>query len=86
MTVALNAAPAVAVAGVVRLKCVAAAAEVLIAPLVPTIELVTVSVAVTVRLPAVCRVTENVPVPAVRELLAGSTAAPSVLLNCTVPA
>src|SRR5438067_10773540 len=48
--------------------------------------LVTVSVAVTVWLPAVLSVTENVPVPPVRVALAGRTAWASVLVKCAVPA
>src|SRR5438876_11205195 len=54
--------------------------------LVPVIELFTVSVAVMVWAPIVSRVAENVPVPAVRVLLAGRVAAASVLVKWTVPA
>ena len=51
----------------------------------PVIELVTVSVAVIVWLPAVLSVALKVPVPLVKVLLAGRTAAPSVLVKWTVP-
>ena len=54
--------------------------------LVPVIELLTVSVAVMVRLPAVFKVPLNVPLPFVRVELDGSVAAPSLLVKCTVPA
>jgi hypothetical protein len=46
----------------------------------------TVSVAVMVCVPAVFNVTENVPMPAVNVASAGSVAAPSLLVKCTVPA
>jgi hypothetical protein len=52
---------------------------------VPVIVALTVSVAVTVLLPAVFKVTGNTPVPFVSVEFAGSTAAPSVLVKCTVP-
>jgi hypothetical protein len=54
--------------------------------LVPVIEAVTVSVAVIVLLPDVFSVALNVPMPLVSVALAGSTAAPSVLVKCAVPA
>ena len=57
----------------------------LIAAEVPVIELVTVSVAVTVCDPAVFRVTEKTPTPLVNVALAGKVAEPSVLVKCTVP-
>ena len=57
-----------------------------IVPEVPVIDPLTVSVAVMVRLPAVLKVAENVPEPLLSVELAGSTAAPSVLVKCTVPA
>ena len=66
MTVKLSAVPAVAVAGAVTLKCVAAAAPTTIVPLVPVILDVTVSVAVIVWLPADFSVALDVTVPPVR--------------------
>ena len=54
-------------------------------PEVPVAATVTVSATVTVRVPAVLSVTEKVRVPAVRVLLAGRTAAPSVEVKCTLP-
>src|SRR5436190_190381 len=57
-----------------------------IAPDVPVIEDVAVSVAVRVCDPDVLSVTENVPAPLVSVELAGSTASPSVDVKCTVPA
>ena len=51
VTVNVIALPAVALAGALTTKCVAAAALTVTAPLVPVIELVTVSVAVIVWLP-----------------------------------
>ena len=54
--------------------------------LVPVIEDVPESVAVIVWLPVVLRVALKVPVPAVRVVLAGSVAAPSLLVKWTVPA
>jgi hypothetical protein len=57
-----------------------------IAPEVPVIDEVTVSVAVMVWLPAIFSVAENVPVPFVSVVFAGSTAWLSVLVKCTVPA
>jgi hypothetical protein len=73
-------------AGAVTETCVAAPGFTVIDPLVPLIEDVTVSVAVIFRVPAVFRVAEKVPVPAVRLVSAGSVAAPSVLVKWTVPA
>jgi hypothetical protein len=52
---------------------------------IPVAELYTVSVTVIVRLPAVCRVAENVPVPFAGAEFAGSAATRSVLLKRTVP-
>ena len=72
-------------AGAETLRCVAAAALTVIEAVVPVIDAVTVSVAVTVWLPAVFRVVENDPVPAVKLVLENSVAAPSVLVKCTVP-
>jgi len=45
----------------------------------------TVSVAVTVWLPAVLNVTGNVPVPLESAVFAGNVACVSVLVKCTVP-
>ena len=78
--------PGVAVDGAVTVKCVAGAAPTATVPDVPVMELVTVSVAVTVSPPAVCKVTENVPVPLVKVALAGRVALPSLEVKCTVPA
>ena len=77
--------PAVALAGALRLKWVAAAALTATGVLAPVIELVTVSVAVSVWLPAVLRVALKVPMPFVSVLLAGRTARLSLLVKCTVP-
>ena len=52
----------------------------------PVIDEVTVSVATTVWLPLLFRVTLNVPTPLLRVELAGRTASPSELVKCTVPA
>ena len=46
----------------------------------------TVSVAVTVSVPAVFSVTMNVPTPELRPEFDGSTACPSLLVICTIPA
>ena len=56
------------------------------ASLVPVIDGVTVSVAVSVCVPAVRSVALNVPTPLVSVAFAGSVAAPSLLVKCTVPA
>ena len=48
-------------------------------------EAVTVSVAVSVWLPVVFKVAENVPAPLVKVAFAGSTACPSLLVKCAVP-
>ena len=89
VTVPLMGTPAVAEEGRLTTKCVAALAFTVIVPEVPVIEGVTVSVAVTVWLPAVTRVKPliKVPTPAVRVKLGGRmTPAPeSVLVKCTVP-
>ena len=55
-------------------------------PLLPVIELVAVLVAVIVWLPDVFSVTLKVPVPPVNVVLAGRTAAASLLLKKIVPA
>ena len=62
------------------------ATTVTIAPLVPVIDEVTVSVAVIVWFPGVKSVALNVPAPFVSVELAGSAAAPSVEVKWTVPA
>lgn len=86
VTVNENAAPAVADAGAVTAKCVAAAGETAIGAEVPVIDDVTVSVAVIVWFPAVLSVAENVPVPLTSVEFAGRTAWPSLLVKWTVPA
>ena len=86
VTLKLIAVPAVAVPGAVTLKCVVVAAFTVMAPEVPLIVEVTVSVAVMVRLPVVFNVAENVPAPFVSVALAGNDAAASLLVKCTVPA
>jgi hypothetical protein len=48
--------------------------------------LVTVSVTVTVWIPAVLNLTGKVPAPEMSLLFPGSIARPSLLENCTVPA
>ena len=85
VTVKLNAMPAVAVAGALTAKCVAALLLTAIAPDVPVIAGLTVSTAVIVWFPAVRNVAENVPTPLASTESAGSVAAPSVLVKCTVP-
>ena len=72
--------------GALTTKCVAAAAATFTAPLLPAIEPLAVSVAVTVWLPAVFSVALNVPTPLVSVALAGRAAAASLLLKWTVPA
>ena len=85
VTVKLNAVPLLAAPGAATVKWVAAAGLTVIAAVVPVIEAVTVSVAVTVCEPAVLSVTEKFPVPAVRVAFAGKTAWPSLLVMCTIP-
>lgn len=85
MTVKVKGLPAAALEGAPITNCEAAAADTVTAPLVPLSELLAVSVAVTVWLPAVMKVIVNVAVPLIRWALAGRTAAGSVLLNWTVP-
>ena len=63
VTVSVKALPAVAVAGALTTKWVAAAALTVMVSLVPVIELVAVSVAVIVWLPAVLSVALNVWTP-----------------------
>jgi len=86
VTVILNAMPGIAVTGAETVKWVAGVAATVTVPEVPLIEPVTVSVAVTVWPPAVCRVAKKVPVPATNVELAGRVALPSVEVKCTVPA
>jgi hypothetical protein len=83
-TVTLTGVPAVAVEGAVTDKCVAGGVTET-ALEVPVMDAFAVSLAVTVRLPAVLKVTENVPTPLVSFEFAGRTAALSVLVNFTVP-
>ena len=85
VTVTLIAVPDVAVAGAVTAKWVAALADTVVEFEVPVIEAVTVSVAVMVCRPPVFSVAENVPVPLLNVVSAGSAAAVSVLVKCTVP-
>jgi hypothetical protein len=72
--VKLKAVPAVALEGALTLKCVAVAALTVIVPVVPVMEVVTVSVAVSVWLLAVFNVALKLPVPFVSVLFAGNTA------------
>ena len=81
----LNGEPAVAAVGACTTKCVAAPEPTAIALEIPVIEEVTVSVAVTVWLPRVFKVTRNTPVPLERVEFAGRVAAGSLLVICTVP-
>jgi hypothetical protein len=67
--------------GALTVKCVAGPGPTETFPDVPAIDELTVSVAVTVWVPAVSRVAEKVPVPLVSVLSAGSTAAPSLLVK-----
>jgi hypothetical protein len=85
VTVTLLGEPAVAVPGALTVKRVAAPALTMIVAVVPVVERVIVSVAVTARAPTVFRVTGNIPVPLVRVVSAGSIAALSELVKCTVP-
>jgi hypothetical protein len=66
-------------------KCVAGGAVTETAPEVPVMDAFAVSVAVTVCLPAVLKVTENVPTPLASVEFAGRTAVLSALVNFTVP-
>ena len=81
MTVKLNAEPAVADAGALTVKCVAAAGLTLMLFDVPVIDDATVSVAVIVCEPAVLSVALKVPTPLLSVELTGSVAAPSVEVN-----
>lgn len=86
VTVQLNALPTVSGEAADTMKCVAAPGFTTIVPEVPTIEAVTVSVAVMAWLPGIFRVAENVPAPLVKAEFAGSVAAASLLVKCIVPA
>jgi hypothetical protein len=85
MAVKVNAVPAVALPGAPTPKCVAGPGLTTMVPLVPVMLLLALSVAVTVRLPVVRRMTMNEPLPLLRVLSPGSVAALSVLVKCTVP-
>ena len=85
VTAKLKALPAVALLGALTLKWVAAAALTAMALLAPVIEVETVSVAVSVWLPAVVSVVLKLPAPLVSVLLLGNPAWPSVLVKCTMP-
>jgi hypothetical protein len=79
-----NAVPAVAFAGAETVKWVAAA-WLTVSVALPLIELVLMSAALIVWLPVVFKVALKVCVPAVKVLLPGKAAAPSLLVNVTVP-
>ena len=85
VTVKLKALPAVALLGALNANDTASPPLTTMVPLVPVTLLATESVAVTVRFPEVFSVTLNIPLPFDNDELAGSTACPSLLLNCTVP-
>jgi hypothetical protein len=72
--------------GALSANCAVDPALTVIALVVPVIEPVTVSVEVTVWLPAVLSVTDTVFVPLVKVVLLGRTADPSLLVKWTVPA
>ena len=82
----MKAVPAVCGDDAETVNVVAAAGFTVIVPDVSVMEGVTVSVAVSVCVPAVFSVTENVPTPLVSVELAGNVATPSLLVKCTVPA
>ena len=84
-TLTLVATPTVANPGIVTKKWVASPEPTVIELDVPVIVEVTVSVAVTVWVPSVFSVTWNPPDPVVNVAFAGRTAAPSLLVICTVP-
>ncbi len=85
MTEILIAVPAVAELGAETKSWVAEAGLTVTVPVVAVSDEVTVSVAVMVWLPAVFSVAWKLPTPLVRVELAGSAAAASVLVKCTVP-
>src|SRR5262249_44914654 len=80
-----NATPAVVDAGAVTWRCVATEGATFTSLLVPVMPALTVSVAVTVRLPTVRRTTVKVPVPLVRVAFWGRSAWASLLVSLTVP-
>jgi hypothetical protein len=86
VTPAVSAVPEIAAEGALTLKWVATAAATTEDPEVPVMDALTVSVAVTLWVPAVLKVTPKVPVPDARVVLAGNSAALSVEVKCTVPA
>jgi len=86
VTVMLRGTPAVPVPGALTEKWVVALVATATALDMPVMVPVTVSVAVMVWVPGVCKVTESVAVPAVSVVLAGRVALPSVEVKCTVPA
>jgi len=69
----------------VTAKCVAVAPVTTIAPETPVIDVLAVSVAVSVLLPAVFNVAESVAIPFVSVVSLGITAALSLEVKCTVP-
>ena len=77
----MNAVPAVAFAGALTIRCVAACALTLIALLVPVTEALAVSVALIVWLPEVLSVALKVPVPLTSVLFPGNTAWASLLVK-----
>ena len=85
VTVTLVLLPAVMVEGEAVSTKMLAAAGLTVTMALPVMELVTVSVAVMVWLPAVLRVALKVPAPLLRVALAGSVAWPSPLVKRTVP-
>ena len=87
-TVTLNPDPAVTVTGALTSNSDTTPTATVIPLEVPVIAPVTVSVAVTVRAggEAVISVTPKMPVPLVRVVSAGRTAALSLEVKCTVPA
>ncbi len=85
VTVRVNCTPGEMPPGAETASLATAAGPTVILPEVPVIVLVTVSVAVIVRVPAVFSVALKVPWPLVSVEFAGRTAEPSVLVKCTVP-
>ena len=80
----LTGVPAVALAGALTLKWVAASSTAMLRE-TPVTEELAVSVAVIVWAPAVSRVALKVPVPLVNVVSAGRLASWSLLVKCTVP-
>ncbi len=77
----LKAEPAVTLEDALMAKWLAAAAATEMLLLVPLIEELAMSVALTVWFPALLRMALKLPVPLVKELSAASTAWPSLLLK-----